>query len=296
MTGIRRRHQDSNVPIEVMRTAVEIAEQGSYTKAAERLQLGQPAVSAQIKRLQALVGGPIFARTANRLQPTARGALVIAQARRILESNDHILSLGGAVRDMRPIRLGLSSLYAAAFCQLWQRERGSFVEPISVRCDEPAGLTRLLADGYLDVACMLHPPRDIVCSEWREPFLWARAPQFVVSPGTPLPLVSAVQDDLSTNLAVEALDAAKLGYRLVFESADFETRVAAASAGLGVMVLPARQLPPSLMPATDYYLPKVYAPLAGVCVRRGTEGDDLDRLIGLLGELRLDSSPAKVTG
>ena len=138
MTGIGRRYQETNVPIEVMRTAVEIAQQGSYTKAAETLQLGQPAVSAQIKRLQALVGGPIFERKVNGLQPTAKGALVIAQARRILESNDQILSLGGTIKDRRPIRLGLSSLYAAPFCELWQRQHGEFVEPVSVRCDEPA--------------------------------------------------------------------------------------------------------------------------------------------------------------
>ena len=51
---MHRRYQGINIPIEVVRTVVEIAEQGSYTKAGERLLLGQPAISAQIKRLQTL--------------------------------------------------------------------------------------------------------------------------------------------------------------------------------------------------------------------------------------------------
>ena len=97
---MHRRYQEINIPIEVIRTVVEIAETGSYTKAGERLFLSQPAISAQIKRIQSLVGGQIFERTANGLRPTAKGELILSQARRILESNDQILTLGGAVRRL----------------------------------------------------------------------------------------------------------------------------------------------------------------------------------------------------
>ncbi len=54
-----------HIPTEIMRSVVAISEMGSLTKAAESLGLSQPALTAQIKRLQGLVGGEVFARTSS---------------------------------------------------------------------------------------------------------------------------------------------------------------------------------------------------------------------------------------
>ena len=52
---MHRRHEHFNVPIEIVRTVVAISETGSLTKVGERLGLSQPAVSAQMKRIQNFV-------------------------------------------------------------------------------------------------------------------------------------------------------------------------------------------------------------------------------------------------
>jgi DNA-binding transcriptional LysR family regulator len=57
---MHRRHQHTNIPTEIIRTIVSIAETGSFSKTGEKLKLGQPAISAQVKRLQLLIGGPVF--------------------------------------------------------------------------------------------------------------------------------------------------------------------------------------------------------------------------------------------
>ncbi len=59
---MHRRYQHINIPTEIVRTLVVIAEMGSFSKAGEKLGLSQPAISAQMKRLQVLVGGTIFER------------------------------------------------------------------------------------------------------------------------------------------------------------------------------------------------------------------------------------------
>ena len=82
----RRRHQHLNVPIEIVRTVVAISETGSLSKAGERLGISQPAISSQIKRLQSLVGGALFQKTANGTTTTELGKLALQQARRILEA------------------------------------------------------------------------------------------------------------------------------------------------------------------------------------------------------------------
>ena len=53
---MQRRYQHTNIPTEIVRTIVVIAEAGSFSKAGERLGLSQPAISAQVKRLQMMVG------------------------------------------------------------------------------------------------------------------------------------------------------------------------------------------------------------------------------------------------
>src|ERR1700760_5130201 len=101
---MHRRHQHLNIPIEIVRTVVAISETGSLSKAGERLGLSQPAVSSQINRLQSLVGGSLFVKTANGTTTTALGKLALHQARRILEANDQLLRLGG--NTAAPDKLG----------------------------------------------------------------------------------------------------------------------------------------------------------------------------------------------
>ena len=112
---MHRRHQFQNVPIEIVRTVVAIAETGSLSKAGERLGLSQPAVSSQIKRLQSLIGGELFQRTANGTTATQLGKLALQQARKILEANDQLLRLAGNDAGQMPLRLGISTLFVEEF-------------------------------------------------------------------------------------------------------------------------------------------------------------------------------------
>ena len=66
---MHRRHQHLNIPIEIVRSVVAVSETGSLSKAGERLGLSQPAISSQIKRLQHLVGGPLFSQDCKWLGP-----------------------------------------------------------------------------------------------------------------------------------------------------------------------------------------------------------------------------------
>ena len=54
----------TNIPTDLLRTLIAVVDLRSFTKAAPSLGLTQPAVSAQIKRLQFLLGGEIFDRSA----------------------------------------------------------------------------------------------------------------------------------------------------------------------------------------------------------------------------------------
>lgn len=61
-----------------------VAEAGSVTKAAATLGLAQPALAAQLKRIERAIGGPLFDRDRHGARPTALGELVLARARLLL--------------------------------------------------------------------------------------------------------------------------------------------------------------------------------------------------------------------
>jgi DNA-binding transcriptional LysR family regulator len=265
--AMHRRHQHINIPTEIIRTIVSIAETGSFSKTGEKLKLGQPAVSAQVKRLQLLVGGPVFEKAPGGVVPTVRGRQVLAHARKMIDANDQILSIGGAVQDRPPLRLGLAALYVDAFLARWQPDPADAA--IHFVIDHSAELARGLIDGYVDIGCIVNPPADAgqILESWTEQSVWVRSREFVLSPGAPIPLVSWPGGILD-RLSVEALEKAGLTYRVVFASADYEARIAAVKARVGLMALPSRKVPDGLVIAKEYYLPALDSLPAGVMVRR----------------------------
>ncbi|MCF6524998.1 LysR family transcriptional regulator [Streptomyces sp. JJ36] len=69
-----------------LKTIRAIAEAGSLTAAATALGLAQPALSAQLKRIERALGGQLFERSRHGVRPTALGELVVARAGVLLPS------------------------------------------------------------------------------------------------------------------------------------------------------------------------------------------------------------------
>jgi DNA-binding transcriptional LysR family regulator len=291
---MHRRHQHINVPTEIIRTIVSIAETGSFSKTGEKLRLGQPAVSAQVKRLQLLVGGPLFEKAPGGVTLTPRGRQILTHARKLIDANDQILSIGGAVQDSPPLRLGLASIYVDRFLACWQPDQ--FEGGIHFVSDHSAELARGLTDGYVDIACVIDPPATSgeLIRRWTEQTVWVRSRHFVLSPGAPIPLVSW-PGGLIDRSSIDALEKAGLNYRVVFSSADYEARVAAVRAKLGVMAVPARKVPDTLVTAQDYYLPKLDSLMAGIVVRAESRNARTEKVIAILNSLAPDAeAPPKI--
>lgn len=282
---MHRRHQQINIPTEVVRTLVAIADAGSFSKAADALSLSQPAISAQIKRLQLLIGGSVFQRSpGGGLDFTQRGRLVLSHARRLLEANDQILSLGGGAPDHRPVRLGIASFYVERFLAAWQAvgaPRGFLFH-----CDRSDDISKAVNEGFADIGCIFQNPQQIddLAVAWQEEFVWARRAEFVLSPGAPIPLVSWPGNSAELP-AINALEQAGISYRIVFTSADLRARQAAVAAGIGLMAMPAWLVAPPLVIANDYYLPKLRPMRCGVAIRRGFDAEAAKEIIDVFATL-----------
>src|SRR6185369_12151088 len=63
---------------------VAVAEEGNFTRASERIHVAQPAVSAQIQRLERELGQPLLDRSRRAVRLTAAGEAVLPHARAAL--------------------------------------------------------------------------------------------------------------------------------------------------------------------------------------------------------------------
>jgi len=69
-----------------IRYFVAVAEEEHVGRAAERLRIAQPALSRQIRNLEAEVGTALFERTSRGMRLSSAGALFLSHARAILSS------------------------------------------------------------------------------------------------------------------------------------------------------------------------------------------------------------------
>jgi DNA-binding transcriptional LysR family regulator len=94
-----------------LRYFVAIAEERSFTRAAERLWVAQPGLSTQIRRLEAELGVQLFERHTRGVDVTAAGELFLERARLTLAAAD---AAGATGRDLQAgasgtLRLGIAT-------------------------------------------------------------------------------------------------------------------------------------------------------------------------------------------
>ena len=85
-----------------------VAEEGSFTRAAERMGLTQPWVSEQVRNLEEYLGFPLFIRSTRKLGLTAEGTVLLGYAQRLTairdEAEDWVRSMKTSVQSR--IRIG----------------------------------------------------------------------------------------------------------------------------------------------------------------------------------------------
>lgn len=271
-----RQIKDS-IPISGLRAFVAISELGSFTKAAEHLNLTQPAVSLQIKQLERILGGDLFIKKKVGVALSDLGMTVDRLARRILSLNNQLIGIAGRAPQRETIHLGIQCVYAQTVLPHVFRECRHLDNVLyKFVCAHTAELTEKKKSGFVDLTMMIgnNEPRRNLLAEWSEKFVWVRAPhhQALADDGS-IPFVGR-QDGVLDRVATQVLDEREIPYRIVFSATDIVCMYAAVEAGIGMMCMPARAVPKSLVVAKERYLPKLPDLRVGVYC---TEGFDVAR-------------------
>jgi LysR family transcriptional regulator, benzoate and cis,cis-muconate-responsive activator of ben and cat genes len=139
----------------LLRPFVVLADELHFRRAAERLDITQPALSQQIKRLELQLGVRLFARTRARVELTEAGAAVLAPARVAVEAVATIdeLARGFWRGELGELRLGISpGAHYVAQTLLSEFARRRPQVRVRASQDNSGALAAQIAAGRLEVA------------------------------------------------------------------------------------------------------------------------------------------------
>src|SRR5688572_9574772 len=88
--------------LDQLRTLLTVVEHGSFSAAAKRLNLSQPAVSLHVRELETRLGVGLVERLGKKAYPTAAGQELIEHAQRLMQAEE------SAIVSMRRHREGLA--------------------------------------------------------------------------------------------------------------------------------------------------------------------------------------------
>jgi DNA-binding transcriptional LysR family regulator len=279
----------TNIPTELLRTFVAVVDLRGFTKAAQVLGCTQPAVSAQIKRLQTLLGSELLDKTAPGVIPTERGRAIAECARRLLAINDQIIDLAAIRTATTPLRIGIPDDFGGALlpAALAEFRRHFPHQGFRVRCEMSDRLVRGLQQGDLDLAviCAQSDLRLEAYDRWTEAVVWVRGASVVHDEGVPVPVVAHDEECVLTKLQIEALDRAGRDWEMVFTGPSSLSVAGAVAAGLGVSAMVERLVPPELAIWRDAPLPPLPEIACGIYLREGHDHGMLEALAEALAKV-----------
>jgi DNA-binding transcriptional LysR family regulator len=263
-----------NIPTDLFRSFVAICDHGSFTKAAHELKITQPAISAQMKRLQTMLGGNLFLKKGQGVGPTTLGSMVESYARRVLALNDQVIAIAGRVPKGETMYIGIQSLFVrAVFTNVVGSLPKANVAGYRFICGNAMYLAEKLKSGYVDLVLMFAQSgsRRNLIAEWPEKLVWVRAQHSPLLDDEPIPYLSREAGFIDRKV-LDMFEDSNVPYRIVFSAVDLWNLAAAVEAGIGVMVTLDRvkfEISSSLVVASEPILPKLPEMRAGVFHKEG---------------------------
>ncbi len=261
---------------DLLRAFVFIAEEGSFSRAAERVGRTQSAVSMQVQRLEAALGKRLFARgRGGQVSLTPHGGMLLERARELLRLNDEIWASFRTPVVQGRVRLGSPDDYALRYLPPVLK---SFADThpgieVAVDCLPSMELLPKLRAGELDLS-LLSEGEEIggwpSIELWRGPLRWITSERYAPHRLDPLPLALSRTSCSWGKAAISALEGAGRRYRLAYTSASQMGTHAPVMAGLAVTVSTISWVPEGLrVVRRDEGLPDL--PDFGILLARGRD-------------------------
>lgn len=279
-----------NLDMDVLRTFVTGSTLGSFAKAAERIGRSPPAISLQLRKLEAQVGQTLFRKQGRGLVLTEAGEIMLSYARRLLELNDEATMAMQRLAGMEGwVRLGLPQDFAdtslpallGRFARAYPKIR------VAVRVERGSRLVELIEKGDLDLALTwgdLRSAHHKIIGSYR--VVWIGTDVFRRESDGPVPLIAFDPPCSFRARAIEALEKNGVAWQHVFASSGLAGLWAAVTAGLGITARIADVAPSHLrvLDAASHKLPALGVIDLGLHIAEATSSGSVTRFSELLVE------------
>ncbi len=233
--------------LDLLKTLVAIAETGNFSAAAAAVHRTPSAVSMQVKKMEEILGRPVFIRDSRSVELTEDGAFLLEHARRMLALNRDAVA-----RFVQPdvegvVRLGAPDDVAERFLvDMLRRFNESHPQvTVNVTIDGTARMIEMVQRGQLDMTlatCEAGFNEDGAEILFREQLIWAVCKGGVAAEQVPLPVSVWEEGCVWRKAALEQLEAQGIPWRVAFQSAHISGQRAAVLADLAIAPIPVSSL------------------------------------------------------
>lgn len=254
-----------------LRYFVAVAEELSFTRAAQRLHMAQPPLSMQIRALEEELGTTLFERSKRKVRLSPAGEVFLVRARKLLadaaEAADAAVQAAHGERGRLRVGFTSSLPYSAVFSQVIRRYREAF-PAVDLQLEElftDAQFDALRRDA-LDVGLVRSPASDApegieVREIWRDPVCIVMPDDHPLAAVASVSMAQLAHERFVTfpsnagtglpRLLAQAARAAGFEAHVVQLAREATTQIGLVAAGVGLALLP-MQLSHVRVPGVTY--------------------------------------------
>ncbi len=245
--------------LDLLRTLVAIAETGSFSAAAEEVLRTPSAVSMQVKKIEDILGRPLFHRDSRSVQVTPDGAFLIEHARRMLALNHDAVARFITPDVTGVVRMGAPDDVSERFLPGMLR-RFAETHPgvtVNVVIDGSDRMIEKVRRGDLDMSL-------VTCEAgfegaegaevlYREQLVWGSLKGGMAAAQDPLPVSVWEEGCVWRKAGLDGLAAQNRTWRVAFQSAHISGQRAAILADLAVAPIPASSISGDIVAAPEKF-------------------------------------------
>lgn len=240
-----------NLPMELLRAFVTVAQFNSFTKAGELLGRSQPAISLQINRLEKLLDETLIIREGKKIELSGAGEQFFEYANQILTLNDQAISEFSKSTVIGKIRLGIPSEFATV---LLPKIVGRFAKAypnvtLEVNCQLSKTLLSKTGRASHDIILALqnNPQHEDAETQVKiDKLVWVSSAEYNPYISSSVPLIVAPQGCIYRDRATKTLNNINQSWQIIYNIPDLTGIQQAIQEGLGVTVLARSTVPENL--------------------------------------------------
>lgn len=245
--------------LDLLKTLVAISETGNFSGAADVVHRTPSAVSMQVKRIEEILGRPVFKRDSRSVELTNDGVFLVEHARRVLALNREALSRFIAPEVSGEVRLGMSDDISERY--LTNILRGYDMNHPGIRLDilvdNSDKLIKSVKSGELDIIIVNDQHDDLGKVDGEvldsDQLVWAGLKGGIAGEKNPLPICVWEEGCFWRYQALKSIEAIGRDYRVAFQSSHLTGQRAAILSDLVIAPMPRSALAGSVVEVGEQY-------------------------------------------